>query len=533
MEVGGRPDQAVLDRALRALLDRHPGALVAAVNDDGLFVPVPDSIQLNGQRVLVARSALDVVRPSDRYAVITGWERTKAEGSARTSVVLAGSDSSAAAFHIFDVTAEHGVYVLVVVSADSSSRTLDEVAEMAPSPTRLAKVHKDEMAVLRSIDPSTTAMLGWEESELLGQRSLDFIHPDDHDRAIDMWMECLSHPGATVRNRLRHQHRDGRWMWLEIANENRLDEAGAGFVDCEMIDISLEMEAHESVRASEQLLRRLAGALPVGILQFDLSRRILYANARLFEIFGADEGTDESTLLACVVDPANVDHAIQQVADGFDLDVEIEIDRLDGGGRRLCTLAVRALTSETGAVIGGVGCLVDVTEAASMQAELEHRATHDALTGCVNRPTVLSVLDATLVADAGTDGGGIAVVFVDLDDFKAVNDRFGHAAGDAVLAEVASRLRGVVRDVDVVGRIGGDEFLVVCHDIDDADAAFALGARAASAIAEPMTFGVSVVTPSASVGVAWSRAGSGEDVEAIVARADRAMYATKHAADRT
>ena len=125
-----------------------------------------------------------------------------------------------------------------------------------------------------------------------------------------------------------------RWIWLEFSNHNLLDDPAAGYVDCEMFDISEEMEAHELVRASEQLLRSLAGALPVGVVQFDLDRRIVYANERLYEIVGADPDTDEDTLLTCVVDSDVIEDALARLYSGDDVDIELYMDRLDGSGRR-------------------------------------------------------------------------------------------------------------------------------------------------------------------------------------------------------
>ena len=120
-------------------------------------------------------------------------------------------------------------------------------------------------------------------------------------------------------------------------------------------------------------------------------------------------------------------------------------------------------------MFGGVACLADITDAARMRAELEERATVDSLTGCLNRSSVIAALaamlgDASTTTHCRTSRAGIAVVFVDFNQFKSVNDRFGHAVGDSLLAEVGARLRGVVRGDDVVGRLGGDEFLLVCRE---------------------------------------------------------------------
>jgi diguanylate cyclase (GGDEF)-like protein/PAS domain S-box-containing protein len=532
-QVTEQTESSRAETVMRVTLAQNPNALVAAVDRDGLLVDMPHTVPLTNHRIAIARSALDLVQPAHRYAVITAWERAKTEGASRATVVLAGEANTTATMYLFDVTPEHGVFIGITVASDSTVVTLDEAPAIDPTPTRLTRTRKDAMAVIIGAEPTVTAVLGWDVSEIVGQRSLDLIHPDDHERAINMWMECLSQPGYTCRSRLRHAHRDGRWIWLEFSNHNRLDDADAGYVDCEMFDISEEMEAHEAVRASEQLLRSLAGALPVGVVQFDLDRRIVYANERLYEIVGAHRDADEDTLLTCVVDTSVVEDALARMYAGSDVDIEMYIDRLDGTGRRRCTLAMRALINGDGAVCGGVACLADITDAARMRAELEERANFDALTGCLNRSSVMSALSAML-ADLGDEpaadqAGGIAVVFVDFDRFKSVNDRFGHAVGDSLLVGVASRLGGVVRTGDIVGRLGGDEFLIVCPDVVDSEEALSLGERITAAITSPLMIGAVRLAPTASVGVVWAAARRGIETGALIAEADAAMYSAKRA----
>ena len=533
-EIGRRnvtgPGHQDHEGALRDLLDEHPTAIVGAIDADGLFVDMPASVPLRStHRVSTARSALDLVQPADRPSIITTWVEAKARGIARTAATLTATESGApASLHFFDLTSRHGVYIGVIVPTSKLTPVaFESLAEITTPPPRVARTRKDEISTLVAVDAATTEMLGWSESEMLGRSSLSFIHPDDQERAIDLWMECLSRPSVTFRTRVRHRHLDGRWMWIELSNRNLL--ADAGYVDCEMFDISEEMEAHEAVRASERLLRELTASLPVGVSQFDTERRIVYANERLYEILGAEPSTHESVLLSCVVDIEAFQQSVVEVFEGRDVNIQIEIDRLDGGGRRRCTVAMRALTDDDQIVTGGVLVVEDVTEQARMQAELEHRATYDALTGCVNRHAVLARM--TQVLEERRAGGedaarGIAAIFVDLDNFKSVNDGHGHAAGDALLVTIAERLRGAVRNVDLVGRLGGDEFLVVCPDVDDEAAAAALADRIASVVAAPVHLDGAVVRPSASVGVAWT----GErdlDADTLIAEADGAMYAAK------
>ncbi|MGK2929886.1 MAG: diguanylate cyclase domain-containing protein, partial [Acidimicrobiales bacterium] len=508
-----------------------PAAIVAAITEDGLFAEMPASVPVNGHRVAVARTALDLVRGEDRTAVIDAWVATKAEGRASIEAALAGTDDAEASIHLFDVTADHGVYVAVILS-DASDFQLDDLADIAPPPPRVAYTRKDEVSTIIHADAAVTEMLGWDASELVGQTSLGLIHPDDAERAIDLWMECLSRPGVACRTRVRHQCRDGNYIWLELSNTNLLAEEGAGYVDCEMFDISQEMEAHEAVRAREQLLHRLAEALPVGVLQFGTEGDILYANERHHAILGVEPGTGPEVLQSCAVDQGALAQVMTAIDQGQDIDMQLRIRRHDDGEQRDCTLSIRALTNDDDEVIGGVLVLEDVTEEARMRSELEHRATVDALTGCANRRTALNRLSEALTsARVSRPLVGTAVIFVDLDDFKAMNDSHGHAAGDAVLSAIGSRLQRVVRDQDLVGRIGGDEFLIVCPDVDDEATAVAMAERVSAAMEAPIDLGGSSIHQTASVGVAWTGARPTIDADALIAEADEAMYAAKKVRD--
>lgn len=526
--MGMSGDGSKIVTELHTVLAEHPTAIVAAITDDGLFAPMPASVPLGDHRVAVARSALDLVRGEDRPAVIDAWMAGKATGRACIQASLAGTHDADATIHLFDVTAKHGVYVGVFVSVDATDFQLDDVADISPPPPRVAYTRKDEVSTIIHADAAVTEMLGWEASELVGQKSLDFIHPDDAERAIDLWMECLSRPGVTCRTRVRHQRRDGSWIWLELSNTNFL--ADAGYVDCEMFDISEEMEAHEAVRASEQLLRRLAESLPVGVLQFDTEENVVYANQRHYDILGTEPGADSETLRSCAVEPTAFERAMAAIGRGRDIDMQLQIRRHDDGERRECTLSIRTLTNDDDEVIGGVLVLEDITEEARMRTELEHRATVDALTGCANRRTALNRLSEALTsARVSRPVGGTAVIFVDLDDFKTVNDDHGHAAGDAVLSSIGARLQRVVRGQDLVGRIGGDEFLVVCPDVEDEATAMALAERVSAAMEAPIDLGGRSVRQTASVGVAWTGSRRAIDADALIAEADEAMYAAKNA----
>jgi diguanylate cyclase (GGDEF)-like protein len=165
--------------------------------------------------------------------------------------------------------------------------------------------------------------------------------------------------------------------------------------------------------------------------------------------------------------------------------------------------------------------LTDVTDAARMREELRFQATYDALTGCLNRASVIAELARSL--DDGERLTG--VVYIDLDEFKLLNDTHGHAAGDEVLIEVARRVRDVLRDGDTVGRMGGDEFLVVCPRLADPDQALSIAGRVRENLRGPALLSVGPVGLRASIGVAIGTPGIA--VDDLVARADTAMYTSK------
>jgi len=288
------------------------------------------------------------------------------------------------------------------------------------------------------------------------------------------------------------------------------------------------MAAQEALRAGEQLMRRLTETIPMGILQIGTDRRVAYQNERAAHALGARIGDVlGGELLDCIVpgDREAMDAAVGVVLrDNRDLDAECGYHDTRRGLRRV-RANLRALTGADGEVTGAIICLTDVTEDVRLRDELKQRATYDDLTGCRNRASTLTALQEALEDPRGTRG--TAVVFIDLNEFKLVNDVYGHAAGDSLLTHVASRLRGAVRDKDVVGRFGGDEFVVICPDVPGSRAARHIGqSLVAALISGGLDVGGERLLPQASIGVAWAD-GTARNADALIARADAAMYDAK------
>jgi diguanylate cyclase (GGDEF)-like protein len=167
----------------------------------------------------------------------------------------------------------------------------------------------------------------------------------------------------------------------------------------------------------------------------------------------------------------------------------------------------------------------DVDDDYARQANLYHLATHDSLTGLINRSHFIECIDQAL-RRSQRQSRHVAVVYVDLDGFKRVNDRGGHSLGDRVLFAIASRLRHAVRSADMVARIGGDEFAVLCEGLSAAEQADVVARRIAMALTESVELDGERWSVAASVGTAVDR-GDPDSAEELVDRADRAMYSVK------
>jgi diguanylate cyclase (GGDEF)-like protein/PAS domain S-box-containing protein len=519
-----RPDDR--DAVLAALVAKYPDAFIAAIGPNGLFVPMPREVADLGLRPIDgASSMLGLIITDDHRLVIETWSEAVTDGAASCTVHLTAAPDSPARMHFVDATHRFGVHLGVITGSG-----LDADLTLHPELVRprMVTMVKNPTSVVTEVGPEILPLLGWDPAELVGQRTLELVHPDDQQRAIAGWMDMLGTPNGSARRvRLRHLHRDGHTVWFEVTNHNHLADPHDPRVVAEMLDISDEMAAQEAVRAAEQLMRRLTETIPLAILQVGHDGRITFLNERAARQVKAQIGGDLTEALLDLTEPVDrprVGEALAGVLTGTDTDVEYG-HREPGAGTRRIRANLRALTDGTGAVTGAIICLADVTEEVLLRERLWRQATFDALTGCHNRAATMAALDDAL--GSADRHAGTAVIFLDLNSFKPVNDRYGHAAGDLLLSQVATSLRGAVPAAGIVGRVGGDEFVAVCRDVTSREHADRIGADllAALSTARVRVAGTTLV-PHASLGVAWSAYGEGNPDE-LMAQADAAMYAVK------
>jgi diguanylate cyclase (GGDEF)-like protein/PAS domain S-box-containing protein len=275
--------------------------------------------------------------------------------------------------------------------------------------------------------------------------------------------------------------------------------------------------------ASEHLSAQIVAGLQEGVLVVDRDGRVTRTNQAAARMCGVALGElTGSRLNELPVDSGPIERALGGEAVRGEL---LELLRRDGTVVWVEADA-HALTEPDGSPYGALCTYVDVTERVRRERRIRREADSDPLTGLANRRALERALDAALER-AQDAGRSVGVLMVDLDGFKALNDGFGHLAGDAALREVARRLCGCVRERDVVARIGGDEFVLVLPDLHpEHDAARECAARVRAALAPPLAIDGAAPRLGAAIGVACFPR-DGADGAQLLAHADRAMYRAK------
>jgi diguanylate cyclase (GGDEF)-like protein/PAS domain S-box-containing protein len=278
--------------------------------------------------------------------------------------------------------------------------------------------------------------------------------------------------------------------------------------------------ADAELRSSEERFRLLAAYTPDLVIGFDLEGRVTYTSAAVSRLLGYDPedlvGQDLLTLLVDEDRPSLRAAMVLVERHGIVEGIELRLQR--EGGDVVWVEANASGVFKDEVLVAVQVTVRDVRNRKETEARLERLARHDPLTDLLNRRAILEEIDLALAED------DCCLLFVDLDGFKAINDRLGHLDGDSVLVAVADRLRASVRPGDLVARLGGDEFLLLVRD-RSVEAAVRVAERLLEAVREPVTLSDDVVVVGASVGLACGL--RGESAEELVARADAAMYQAK------
>ena len=369
--------------------------------------------------------------------------------------------------------------------------------------------------------PSAAWLLGMQPEDLVGTPALDHVHPDDRELGALELLDAMeaTTPGAPVSLRLLDVN--GASVAAEALATNLLDDEAVGGLIVTLRD----------VREREQLNRqfRLAfDAAPIGMALVGLDGSFLEVNDALCEIVGYDAAALQACRFQDITHPDDLDadlDLLTRLVEGRIPGYRMEKRYLRADGDLVWVqLSVTMVRNDDGSPSYFISQIEDVTDRRARTDGLAYQAHHDHLTGLLNRHATLRRLEQAL---SRRHLATVAVLFVDLDGFKHVNDTHGHAVGDDVLRTVASRLSGSLRPGDTAGRLGGDEFVVILEGSDETQAEL-VADRLGRTVAEPIPVAGGVVEVRTSVGIAVA---TPDDVDAcgLLARADEAMYAVKRA----
>jgi diguanylate cyclase (GGDEF)-like protein/PAS domain S-box-containing protein len=407
------------------------------------------------------------------------------------------------------------------VTEDADSWMVDGLyAELARRTHDLAVV-VDAEGRLTWVSPAVGHLLGYAPTEVAGASGWDFVHPDDLAevrRVLDEAVASGEARDATVRVRAA----DGSWRFLAGSVADLLGTPIDGLV-CNLRDVTEKVETERALRNSERLYRAIVDTATEGLWAVHRSGRTLHVNARMAEILGRPLDELRSRPAAELLTEEQGRRMRERLAGRAPKGVErYEVTyQHPVHGERLLSVAATSLEDAEGDVEASLAMVSDVTEARRSEQELRYAALHDALTGLPNRTLLLDRLEHALARETT----GTAVAFLDLDNFKLINDSRGHDVGDELLVAVAQRLQSAARPADTIARFGGDEFVVVLEDVSPT-AAETLVQELLAALHDPLDVGHGPVHVRASIGIALSPPQSPTD---LLRFADTAMYAAKAA----
>jgi diguanylate cyclase (GGDEF)-like protein/PAS domain S-box-containing protein len=395
-----------------------------------------------------------------------------------------------------------------------------------------------------TVDARWAAMLGRDVAELNPLSYERFfatlLHPDDAGNVRKQLDRALREEGRLLDMDVRLRHADGHWVWTEVRGkviERTADGRPLRIVGTQM-DASARKAAEQALIESETNFRSLFELSPVGIALCEVpGGRFLQVNDSLVE----STGYSREELLEMRfwdVTPPELHEAERRElgavgAGGHFGPYEKEYQRKDGS--RYPVLVSALQMRDTSGRLVSWAIVQDISERKAMELELSDAAHRDRLTGLANRALFMERLQAAVERVQQGRQQRFAVLFLDFDRFKLVNDALGHEAGDGLLREIAARLRGALGVTDtrlaanapaLVARFGGDEFLVLLNDLPDVATAERIAERLLTSLSETYSVHGRDVYSSASIGIVTSEQ-SVESAEAVVRNADVAMYEAK------
>jgi diguanylate cyclase (GGDEF)-like protein/PAS domain S-box-containing protein len=382
-------------------------------------------------------------------------------------------------------------------------------------------------------------LTGYHPNELIRDAIISYekiTHPDDLHR-VNLTIKNALINNSSYNIEYRIIHRNGSIRWVSERGLGIVDKHGKiisveGFIQ----DISDRVSTHKALHEVLRRYRSIFEHATEGIFQTAPNGCYIDANPALARIYRYP--SPESMIAALqdiqhqlYVDPSRRDDFVRIMATyGYVRNFESQVYRLDGSIIWISENA-RAVTNENGEVEFYEGTVVDITERKNHEEALQHQASHDTLTNLPNRILLMDRIERA-ISKAKYECQKVAIVFVDLDHFKLINDSLGHHVGDRLLLEISSRLSNCIRSQDTVARLGGDEFILVLTEQIDEQHISNIIQRLLESITQPWINDQHEYSLSCSVGISCFPK-DGDTAEALLQCADAAMYKAKDAGRNT
>lgn len=378
-------------------------------------------------------------------------------------------------------------------------------------------------------NPALAQMFGYDSPEDLMENLQDIRQLYAQPSQREVFLADLNREGSVTGLEYQILRRDGRMIWVS-QNARVVRNADGSVKNYEGVlqDITARKQAEEALHKSEERYRALVENSQVGVF-VNREGRYIYVNSAFARMLGYTE--DELTgknyrEIFAPEDLSAADERFQRRLRGEHVpnDYETRLLHKDGQTRIIVTISISVLEQHEGKLM--MGMARDVTEQKRIERQLRHNATHDPLTGLPNRTLFVEKLQRAMQYGRGGNDSDYAVLFVDLDGFKLVNDSLGHATGDQLLVEIAHRLKKCLRPWDTIARHGGDEFTILVEQIRSLDDTLDVAERIHTSLRTPFQLGDHQIFTNASIGIAPGHAGY-QHTDELLRDADTAMYKAK------
>ena len=419
-----------------------------------------------------------------------------------------------------------------VARRSSENALLESRLKLAFESTGFGIWEHDQATGRNQWNDSLCKLLGYAESPASIAQSLALVHPDDLERVRQLGLRPENGRDEIDVAEFRVRHHDGRWLWVEARSRAiRRGEDGAPLL---LIGTMLDISARKAAEAERLLTSVVFTGISDGICITDARQRILLTNEAFCQAtgFSAEEALGQTPVIlkSGLHGQAFYADMWERIERYNNWQGEITNRRKDGS---LISewLSVSCVRDSTGAISNYVGVFGDLSERKAAAERIQYLASYDTLTELPNRNLFADRLEQSLL-NAKRFERGTAVILLDIDRLRLINDTFGPPVGDEVLVEVARRLRLQVREGDTVGRRGGNEFGFIMASLGQQRDALSLAQRMLEAIAVPFQIAGQAMVITASLGIAVSPK-NGETSEALLKCADAALLRAKQAGRNT